>query len=106
MIDWIFILLTASSGLFFTLGDILFKYWAEKSNILFMISALVTYLIAGMFLAFSFQRRELAVANAVMISFNIVAVTIIGLTLFREILGLKEIIGITLVIIAVIILNF
>jgi multidrug transporter EmrE-like cation transporter len=105
MLDWIFIMLTLCSGLFFTLGDVLFKWWAGKSNIIFMIFALVTYLIAGLFLAFSFQRRELAVANAVMISFNIVAVTIVGFTLFKEVLGLKEIIGITLVIIAVIILN-
>jgi multidrug transporter EmrE-like cation transporter len=105
MVDWIFVSLTALSGLFFTLGDILFKWWAGKSNHMFMVGALMTYLIAGLFLAFSFQRRELAVANAVMISFNIMAVTIAGFTIFKEVLGLKEIIGITLVIIAVIIFN-
>jgi small multidrug resistance pump len=105
MIDWMFIMLTLCSGLFFTLGDIFFKWWAGKSSLTFMILALITYLIAGLFLAFSFQRKELAVANAVMISFNIIAVTIVGFLLFKEVLGLKEMIGITLVIIAVIILN-
>jgi multidrug transporter EmrE-like cation transporter len=105
MIDWIFLTLTLCSGLFFTLGDVLFKWWAGKSSTLFMILALITYLIAGLFLAFSFQRKELAVANAVMISFNIIAVTVAGFFLFKEVLGLKEMIGITLVIIAVIILN-
>ena len=103
--DWIFIILAAASGLLFTAGDVFLKYWAVKSNPYHMAVAFVFYIIAGIVLAFSFKRKEIAVAVAVLICFNLVTVAILGFTLFKETLGLKEIIGLTLAIFAIIILN-
>lgn len=105
MIDWIFIGLVALSALLFTGGDVFLKYWAQNSNLYYMLTAFVFYLIAGVVLAVSFKRRELAVAIAVLTCFNLIAIAILGLVIFKEALGLKEIIGITLAILAIIVFN-
>jgi len=105
MIDWIFILLVSISGLLFTAGDIFLKYWAGKSSPLYMAIAIVFYVIAGLFLAYSFKRRELAVAIAVLTCVNLLAIALVGFTLFKEVLGLKEIIGISFAFLAVILLT-
>jgi multidrug transporter EmrE-like cation transporter len=105
MIDWIFISLTALSALLFTGGDVFLKYWTQKSSPTYMIIAFAFYLIAGVVLAMSFKRRELAVAIAVLTCFNLIAIAVIGLVLFKEVLGLKEIIGITLAILAIVVFN-
>ncbi len=103
--DWIFLLLAAASGLVFTLGDILLKYWSNSNNHYLLGAGFAVYLIAGLLLALSFKRKEIAVAVAVLICFNLITVAILGFTLFREALGLKEVIGISLAITAVILLN-
>ncbi|MFH0831713.1 MAG: SMR family transporter [archaeon] len=103
--DIIFMILAAASGLLFTGGDVFLKYWAVKPNPYHMAIAFVFYIIAGTVLAFSFKRKEIAVAVAVLICFNLITVAILGFTLFKETLGLKEIIGISLAIVTIIILN-
>ena len=103
--DWIFIALAASSGLIFTVGDIFLKYWATKSNPYTMIIAFIFYIIGGVILAYSFKRKEIAVAVAVLICFNLITVAILGFTIFKETLGLKEIIGLSLALTAIILLN-
>ncbi len=103
--DWIFILLAGLSGVLFTTGDIFLKYWSNKSSPYTMGAAFMFYIIAGTLLALSFKRREIAVAVAVLICFNLIAVAILGFVLFRETLGLKEVIGLSLIIIAIVLLN-
>lgn len=103
--DWIFLLLAAFSGILFTIGDIFLKFWALKSNYINMVVAIIFYIIAGVVLAYSFKRREIAIAVAVLICFNLITIAIVGFTLFKEVLGLKEIIGISLAIVAIIVLN-
>jgi len=103
--DWIFIILAATSGIFFTIGDVFLKYWANKSNSFDMIIAFIFYIIAGVVLAYSFKRKEMAVAVAVLICFNLITIAIVGFTLFKETLGLKEVIGISLALTSIIVLN-
>ncbi len=103
--DWIFLLLAALSGLLFTVGDIFLKYWANRSYPYQMALAFLFYLIGGVVLGFSFRRKEIAIAVAVLICFNLIAVSIIGFTLFKESLGLKQVLGLSLVAIAIFILN-
>ncbi|MCB9358330.1 hypothetical protein H6503_00205 [Candidatus Woesearchaeota archaeon] len=103
--DMIFILLAALSGSLFTVGDILLKYWADRSSVWFIASAMFLYLLAGITLAFAFKRREVAVAIAVLLCFNLLTVALAGLLLFKEVLGLKEIIGISLALIAIVVMT-
>ena len=103
--DWIFVLLATGSGVVFAVGDILLKFWANKPNVSFMVSAFILYIIAGFLLAYSFRRREIAVALAVLLCANLLLVTIIGFTVFKETLGLKEMIGVTLTMISIILLT-
>ena len=58
-----------------------------------MALAFLFYLIGGVVLGFSFRRKEIAIA--VLISFNLIAVAILGFTLFKESLGLKQILGLS-----------
>ena len=71
----------------------------------FMLSAFAIYIMAAVMTAYSFKRREIAVAVAVLLCFNLIALAILGFTLFKETLGLKEIIGITLTLFAIVIFN-
>jgi len=103
--DFTLIILVAISGILFTTGDVFLKYWSTKSSTTYIIIAFVFYILAGTFLAISFKRKEIAVATAISVCFNIVAISIVGFILFKETLGLKEIIGIGLAITAIIVLN-
>lgn len=103
--DWMFIVLGAVSGILFTLGDVFLKYWSNKSPSYYLVIGFLFYILAGTVLAFSFKRKEMAVAVAVLICFNLIAVSVLGFTIFKETLGLKEIIGMSLAITAVIVLS-
>lgn len=103
--DWMFIFLGAASGFLFTLGDVFLKYWANKSPSYYLVIGFLFYILAGTVLAFSFKRKELAVAIAVLICFNLITVSVLGFTLFKETLGVKEFIGMGLAIAAVIVLS-
>jgi len=103
--DWIFLLLAGSSGLIFAVADTLLKYWSVKSNPYFMAGAFGLYIVAGVLLALSFKRREIAVALAVLLCFNLLLIAVLGFTLFKETLGIKEIIGISLTLVAIFVLS-
>lgn len=103
--DWTFLGLAAASGLLFTAGDILLKYWAESAGKLHFVGALLLYLVAAVALGFSFRRREVAVAVAVLVSFNVIAISVAGFYLFGESLAPRELAGIALAVIAVVLLN-
>ncbi|MBN1645644.1 hypothetical protein JW868_01240 [Candidatus Woesearchaeota archaeon] len=103
--DWIFLILAATAGVVFTGGDIFLKYWATKASPYFLVFAFLLYIIAGTLTAFSMKRKEIAVAIAVLICVNLIAVAVLGFTLFKETLNLKAILGISLALVAVIILS-
>jgi multidrug transporter EmrE-like cation transporter len=103
--DWIFVLLAGISGLLFTGGDVFLKYWANASKPHNLIIGFLFYIAAGTILALSFKRKEIAVAVAVLVCFNLITVAILGLTIFKETIGLKEMIGISLAAVAIIIFN-
>ena len=103
--DPIFLLFAGVSALLFIVGDVLLKFWAERSNVWFMIIAFAVYIVAGFFTALSLKRKDLAIAIAVMLSINLIGVALIGFTVFKEALGLKEVIGISFALAAIIILN-
>ncbi len=103
--DWIFILLAATSGILFTAGDVFLKLWAESSRFYYVLVALFVYVIATIALGYSFKREKIAIAVAVLICFNLITVAFVGFTYFQETLGLKEVIGISLALLAVILLN-
>lgn len=103
--DWIFVLLGLGSGILFTVGDVFLKYWSEKSATWHLLLGFLFYILGGVILAFSFKRKDMAVAVAVLICFNLLVVSILGFTIFKETLGLKEIIGMVLAIAAVVVLS-
>ncbi len=104
--DWIFILLAAASGVLFTAGDVFLKFWAESSTFYYMLIALLLYVIASIALGYSFKREKIAIAVAVLICFNLITVALVGFTFFHETLGLKEILGIGLALVAIVLLNY
>lgn len=70
-----------------------------------MAAGFIFYILAGLFLAFSFKRQGIAVAVAVLICFNLITVTLLGFVLFKEVLGLKEALGLGLALVVIILLN-
>lgn len=103
--DWIFLLLAGMSGLMFTSGDIFLKYWSMQAGHWMFGLGLLSYTFAATFLAYSFKRKEIALTVAVLLCFNLITVALLGWWLFDEAPGLKEIIGMSMALGAIVLIN-
>ena len=85
-----FILLAAMSGLMFTGGDVVLKYWTISGAYFLLGLGIVAYSLGGGFLAGAMMRNQMALA---------------GWWLFGETPGLKETVGMGLALGAIVLIN-
>jgi multidrug transporter EmrE-like cation transporter len=100
-----FILLAAMSGLMFTGGDVVLKYWTLSGAYSLMGLGLVAYTLGGGFLAGAMMRNQMALAVALLLCFNLITVALAGWWLFGETPGLKETVGMGLALGAIVLIN-
>jgi len=81
------------AGLCVTSGDVVLALWAKQSKFyLFLIGMLLN--IAGVIVyAQSLRMEAVGIATAMFLGINIVAVTIMGMFLFKQFLSWKQIVG-------------
>lgn len=99
------ILLLFIGGLGLTLGDVIMKKWVVSSNHMFYVVGMIAYVIAIGFLAESFKYKNFAVANAICVGFNIIALAIVSWLYFKEALSLAQVLGIGLVVVGIVVLE-
>lgn len=99
------ILILLVGGIILTIGDVFMKKWVESNNISLFLIGLFVYLIAMIFLAFSFKYKNIAVASIIFAIFNVIALSLVSWFYFKETLSLMQISGIIFGIIAIVLLE-
>jgi multidrug transporter EmrE-like cation transporter len=93
------------AGLCVTVGDIVLALWAKQSKFyLFVIGMLLN--LAGLIVyAQSLRMESVGIATAMFLGINIVAVTIMGMIVFKEFLSIRQILGMVGIVLAMIMLE-
>ena len=99
------LLLLFFGGIIFTLGDVAMKFWVGNRKFSLYALGLLLYLISDNFLAQSFKFKNIAVASMIIITFNVIFITLISWFYFKEKLNLMEIAGLILAIIAIVVIE-
>jgi multidrug transporter EmrE-like cation transporter len=99
------IILLAIGAFIDTIGDIIMKKWVVDKNIWIFVAGMFTYLIGLGFLAYSYNYKNIAVASVIFVILNIIMLSITSWFYFKETLSPLQITGITVGIIAIIILE-
>lgn len=93
------------SGIFLTAGDVVIKKWVNENNKLFYLIAWILYLIGVYLMIETFKSRNIAVATALSVIFNVVTLTIFTYFYFKEPLSTGQLVGIILSVSAIICLE-
>lgn len=88
-----------------TVWDIVMKKWVISDKTSIFILWMIIYTIWWLFVAYSFKFKNIAVASMIYIMVNIITLVLISWLYFKETLTIQQIIGITLGLISVIILE-
>ncbi len=81
-------------GSILTVGDIIFKFWANKSLTYLYITGLVIYVLGLMCLVQSFKSQNIAVASAIFVIVNVVTLSLVSYFYFKESLSVLQMVGI------------
>jgi small multidrug resistance pump len=104
-IDWtLWGLLLLAAALELT-GDLAFKWWAETNRWLGLVLGLIVYALALIIFAVLLRRAELAVIFALWVGIATVLLALAGRWLFGEILSLRQMAGLALVVVGMILLQ-
>ncbi len=84
------------AGLFLTAGDVLFKHQIHTLSWPVYAGGLAFYLIGLVFLIRTYPTENIAVASALMVIFNIIALTVVSWLWFKEPVTLLQAFGLVL----------
>lgn len=96
MMQYLPLILLFIGGLILTIGDIVMKKWVSNNNTSIFLIGLMIYLVALIFLAYSFKYKNIAVASTIFVIFNIITLLFFSWFYFKETLTPLQIIGIVL----------
>ena len=96
------LLILLAGGIILTAGDVLMKKWSVSNDPFLYAAGMVLYLISLNFLAYSFKLKDIAIASALFVIFNILSLAAIGYFFFDEKLSVSKMIGLLLFTAAVI----
>ncbi len=92
-------------GLVLTAGDILFKFWVEKSGTYFSnlyVIGILLYLIGSMFLVQSYKYDiNIVAAGIIQVLFNTIILVVVSYFYFHESLTTLQVVGVILGIISI-----
>jgi len=72
------VLLLFFGGIILTIGDIIIKKWTINNDYFLFSIGIFVYMVAMVFLAYSFKFKNIAVASTIFVVFNVVSLTIIS----------------------------
>ena len=88
-----------------TAGDIFMRKWVGDNSYGNFSIGFACYMLGMLFLALSFKYKNIAIASMLLVLFNIITLLIVSWFMFKETISLKEIIGISIGISAIILLE-
>lgn len=86
-------------------GDLAFKWWAETNRWPGLLLGLAAYGFSLVLFALMLRRAELSVIYALWTGVAAIVLALIGWLLFKEVLSLRQVIGLALVICGIILLQ-
>jgi multidrug transporter EmrE-like cation transporter len=89
-------LILFGGGIFLTIGDIVFKYWAGQEGWPLYLFGMALYVCGLVPLVASYKYANIELASALLILFNIVLLTIVGWLYFHEKIQPLEVLGLLL----------
>lgn len=92
-------------GILLTLGDIALKKWAITDKYHYYGIGLLMYVIGIIFFSLTLREKNLAVANTILVTVNLITLALVSYFYFDEKLTLIQFAGITLSTIGVILLE-
>ncbi len=95
----IFFLVTG--GIILTIGDIVFKFYAETSKSGLYVIGLITYVIGLMCLIQTFKTEHIATASAIFVIANVITLLLVSYFYFHETLTVLQMIGMVLALISI-----
>ncbi len=72
------------------------KKWSVSNDPCLYTAGMALYLLSLNFLAYSFKHKDIAIASALLIIFNIASLAVVGYFLFDEKLSAGKIVGLLL----------
>ncbi|MBM3460853.1 MAG: hypothetical protein FJX76_02005 [Armatimonadetes bacterium] len=94
-------LLLIPGGMFLTLGDIAAKQWIVASENRWLLLTLALWNVGLVLLAWSFRFKNIAIASAILVIANIITLAFASWWLFNEPLSKKQLIGMTISIVGI-----
>lgn len=102
------ILWVTIGGIALTIGDVIFKFWVEKSlpyTSLYYLGGLTIYIVGLVFLVESYKTENIAIATAIFVLINIITLAIFSWLYFGEKLSAIQIFGLFLACMAIVLLE-
>lgn len=98
-------LLLFAGGVVLTFGDLIMKKWVDTGNRNLYLFGLTIYFLGLNFLAQSFKYKNIAVASIIFVIFNVITLLLVSWIVYKEKLTTFQILGVTLGLISVAILE-
>lgn len=99
------IIYLAIGGIILTIGDIIFKFYAQKPQVSLYTSGLLIYLLGLTFLVQSFKNENIAVASTIFVIVNVATLSLVSWLYFKEPLSIYQIAGIIVACIGIVLLE-
>ena len=96
MMNFLPTLLLFLGGIILTMGDVFMKKWVGSMAHVYYVLGMLLYVVGLNFLAQSYRFENIAVASAILISFNLITLAIVSWLFFKEPLSGLQILGIVL----------
>jgi len=94
-------------GIILTVGDIFAAQWVRfEGGIYLYLITMLFYIIGMVFLIKSYDKEDIPVASIILVMFNVIILTIVGITVFKEEVTLTKIVGMILGFISLVLLEF
>ena len=90
------LLIILSGSIFLTVGDIMAKIWVQHNKPLYYAVTLGLYMVGMIFLTQSFRYKNIAIASMLLITLNILTLTLWSWLVYGETLNGVEITGLVL----------
>ena len=82
------------------------KLWHLKQNAVFLVIGMSSFAITAVFMGLSLKYEGLAIVNIIWVAISTILVTIIGYYFFKEPIALRQFIGIAVILIGLIIVQW
>ena len=100
------IVLVSLAAVSVIIGDFFAKYWSLNQKNIFYILTLIFYLGSGVLYVPSLLKEGLVITSIIWVLISTIGLLLVGIVIFKEQLSFIQVIGVTLGIIALLILIF